>query len=68
MQHKQNQIDQERKTLEFEKRTLNDRIEVLTETLANERELREMWIGKFEDEQKQLSSSSVQGMELRAKI
>jgi hypothetical protein len=39
-----------KKNFEFKETSLNDRIEQLTDTLQQERDIREMWIGRFETE------------------
>lgn len=40
------------KAFELSKTSLNDRIKSLTEVIANEKETRELWIQRYEDEQK----------------
>ena len=40
------------KNYEFRERELNDQIDGLTDQINNEKETREMWIKKFESEQK----------------
>lgn len=39
-------------TLELNKTQLNERIKSLNEVIANEKETRELWIQRYEDEQK----------------
>ena len=40
------------KAFELSKTQLNDRIKSLTEVIANEKETRELWIQRYEEEQK----------------
>ena len=56
------------KNAEFRERELNDQIDGLTDQINNEKDVREMWIKRFEGEQKQASSSSSNILQMRAEI
>ena len=64
----QNQMEQLKRNFEFKETAQIERIEQLTDTLHQERDIREMWIGKFETEQRSSSSMTTQGMELKARM
>ncbi len=63
-----NQMELLKKNFEFKETSLNDRIEQLTDTLQQERDIREMWIGRFETEQRNSSTMSTQTMDLKSKM
>lgn len=61
-------MDQAQRAFDFKETSLMERVESLQEALAQERELRETWIQKFEAEQKNSSNANYTSIELRAKI
>ena len=48
------------KAFELSKTQLNDRIKSLNEVITNEKETRELWIQRYEDEQKNHTSTNSQ--------
>jgi hypothetical protein len=61
-------MDQNTRLFEFRQNELNQTIENMHEMLYNERETREELMGKFENEQKQVSTSTMQTLHLKAKL
>ena len=56
------------KNFELTKTQLNDRIKSLNEVIANEKETRELWIARYEDEQKNHTNTNAQLLTSRSEL
>ena len=56
------------KAFELSKTNLNDRIKSLNEVIGNEKETRDMWISRYEDEQKNHTSTNSQLLTARSEL
>ena len=56
------------KAFELAKTQLNDRIKSLTEVIANEKETRELWIQRYEEEQKNHTSTNSGLLQARSEL
>ena len=56
------------KSGEMTKTQLNDRIKSLNEVITNEKETRELWIQRYEDEQKNHTNTNSQLLQARSEL
>ena len=56
------------KAFELAKTQLNDRIKSLTEVIANEKETRELWIQRYEEEQKNHTATNSGLLQARSEL
>ena len=56
------------KAFELSKTQLNDRIKSLNEVIANEKETRELWIQRYEDEQKSHTTTNSSLLQARSEL
>ena len=56
------------KAFELSKTQLNDRIKSLTEVIANEKETRELWIQRYEEEQKNHTATNSGLLQARSEL
>lgn len=56
------------KAFELSKNQLNERIKSLNEVISNEKETRELWIQRYEDEQKNHSSTNANLLSARSEL